>query len=341
VKIDLRDDDGGERFITFRFFQRSATPWAPAGHEVAWQQVALPSPNPRSARVRGVRPREERGGIVLEAHDVRVRIAGKTGLLTELSREGRCPLLGGPRLQLWRAATDNDGLRLLPERDNSSVLRQWLALGLDRLSHRLESIQVLRDRVEVVHRASGRRRWDDVVHRQVYHLRDDRLVVENEVLVDPALVDLPRVGVSMTLHPGLEHLDWYGRGPWDNYSDRKASAVVGQFASTVTDEYVPYILPQEHGHKSDVRRLALTDDTGFGLEVDGMPSVGFTASHFTADDLYAARHTTDLVARPEVILSLDHGQRGLGTASCGPDTLPRYRLTDAAYRFAYSLRVIL
>ena len=92
---------------------------------------------------------------------------------------------------------------------------------------------------------------------------------------------------------------------------------------------MPYILPQEHGHRSDVRTLSLTDGDGVGLDVDGRPTIGFTASHFTAADLYAARHTSDLEPRREVVLSLDHAQRGLGTASCGPDTAPRYRLTRA------------
>ena len=66
-----------------------------------------------------------------------------------------------------------------------------------------------------------------------------------------------------------------------------------------------------------------------------MPTIGFSASHFTAQDLTEARHTSDLTPRPEVILSLDHAQRGLGTASCGPDTSPRYRLSAGTYRFAY------
>ena len=104
--------------------------------------------------------------------------------------------------------------------------------------------------------------------------------------------------------------------------------VVGRFRSTVTDQYVPYILPQEHGHRSDVRWLWLTDEAGFGLVVEGRPTIGFTASHFTAADLYAALHTTDLEPRAEVMLSLDHAQRGLGTASCGPDTAPRYQLNE-------------
>ena len=339
VRLDLADrGGGGERFVT----SASSSAAQPTGRRRVTrsrgQQVALPSRPERPRAARGARPREGGGVVVLESTSMRAAITRKRGLLTELSRNGRRALLGGPRLQLWRAPTDNDGLRLLPEHD-SGVLAGWLALGLDRLAHRLESIDVRRDRVEVVHRASGRRRWDDALHRQVYRLVDDELVIENDVLVGPDLRDLPRVGVVLTVPAGLERLEWFGRGPWDNYSDRKASAVVGRFASTVGDQYVPYILPQEHGHKSDVRRLSLADPTGFGLEVSGRPSIGFAASHFAASDLYGARHTCDLEPRPEIYLSLDHAQRGLGTASCGPDTDPRYRLLEPAYRFTYALRV--
>jgi beta-galactosidase len=69
-----------------------------------------------------------------------------------------------------------------------------------------------------------------------------------------------------------------------------------------------------------------------------MPLIGFSASHFTAADLTAARHTIDLEPRAEVMLNLDHAQRGLGTASCGPDTSPRYRLNAPAYRFSYVIQ---
>ena len=103
---------------------------------------------------------------------------------------------------------------------------------------------------------------------------------------------------------------------------------------------MPYIVPQEHGHHPDTRWLTLTDDAGFGLEVRGRPTIGFGASHFTAADLTAARHTNELEPRAEVLLSLDHAQRGLGTASCGPDTAERYRLLEPRYSFGYVLRPI-
>jgi beta-galactosidase len=315
VELDLVAAGPGERFVTFRFFLREPTEWAAAGHEVAWQQFALPS---RARR----RTSATAGG--------RIPIDRETGRL------GLSVLLDGPRLQLWRAPTDNDGLRLLSER-RSGVLPRWLELGLDRLEHRLEGVRG----AEVVTRVSGRDRWNDALHRQTFRLlRSGDVLVENEVLLDPELRDLPRVGVVLVLRPGLDRMEWFGRGPWESYPDRIASTVVGRFRSTVSDQYVPYILPQEHGHRSEMRWLSLTDAAGFGVEVEGRPTVGFSASHFTASDLYGARHTCDLEPRAEIVLTLDHAQRGLGTASCGPDTSRRHRLLAPRYRFAYVLRVV-
>jgi beta-galactosidase len=336
VEVDVAADLPGERFVTFRFELRDPTEWAPAGHEVAREQLELPARAAREVKGRPATTSEADGSLVLEAGPFRAVVGDG---LTELSEEGRNVLLEGPRLQLWRAPTDNDGLRLLPERW-SGVLWRWLELGLDRIEHRTDRVRATDGGVEVVRRASGRGNWEDAVHRQLYRLTSAGLLVENELQLGPDLRDLPRVGVVLVLPPAFERLEWFGLGPWESYPDRKASATVGRFESTVSDQYVPYILPQEHGHRSEARRLALTGEDGFGLAVEGRPTIGFSASHFTADDLYAARHTCDLEPRAEVVLSLDHAQRGLGTASCGPDTGLRYRLAESAYRFSYLLRPV-
>jgi beta-galactosidase len=269
----------GERFVTFRFYDGE--------HEVAWQQLAV-------SRPRRARPPKGR--------------AFDGELFPDL-------VLDGPRLQLWRAPTDNDGLPLVETRA-AGPLERWRELGLDDAEL-----------------GSG-------IARQTQRFRtiDEKTVlVENVVELAPGVTDLPRVGVVLTLRPGLERLEWYGPGPWEAYADRRASAVVGRWSSTVADEYVPYINPQEHGHHPDARWLRLTDRRGRGLEVRGLPTIGFGASHFTAADLTAARHTNELTPRGEVILSLDVAQRGLGTASCGPDTGEQYRLLEPSYTFAFTL----
>jgi beta-galactosidase len=345
VEIDLDLPAApGERFVTFRFTLGRAREWAPATHEIAWEQLALPGRGrrggSRAARTGGARDGDR---IVFELDGRRAVLDESTGRLVELSAGERNVLVAGPELQLWRAATDNDGLRLLPGRvvRDPGPLEHWIELGLDRIEQRLDDVQLRDGAVETTHAASGRGEWSDVRHRQTLRLlADGSVLVENDVKLGPDLRDVPRVGVVLQLVPPVEQLEWYGRGPWENYVDRRASAVVARHRSRVADEYVPYILPQEHGHHTDARRLSLTDGDGFGLEVEGRPTIGFGASHFTADDLYRARHTTDLEPRPEVVLSLDHAQRGLGTASCGPDTARAYRLLEPAYTFAYVLRVL-
>ncbi|MEP6812423.1 MAG: glycoside hydrolase family 2 TIM barrel-domain containing protein, partial [Actinomycetota bacterium] len=244
-KLPRGGSAGGERFVTFRFFLREKTDWAPAGHEVAWHQLRLPG-RVRATRLgRAVRPAADG---VLETDGVRAVFDLDEGVLRELGVGERNLLVNGPRLQLWRAPTDNDGLPQVPSR-LSGVLPHWLELGLDRLELELVSARVERNAVELVHRANG-----FVTHRQRYRLlASGELAVENVVELSPSLRDVPRIGAGLALRPGLERLTWYGRGPWEAYSDRLASTVVGRFESIVAEQYVPYILPQEHGHHPDTR----------------------------------------------------------------------------------------
>ena len=340
----------GERFVNFRFYQAGDTLWAPAGHEVAWAQLAWPAataakPQPAvpaaASPVSGI---EDTESITLSAGNVSAVFDKATGRLTSYGAGGHNLIQSGPALNVWRAGTDNDGIKLMPGRHQEwKALFRWLDLKLDALQSRLVGIRLVagdQPAVEVVHQASGRELWDDFTHTQHFTLSPSgELEVTNSVVAGNGITDLPRVGVSLALVPGMENLDWFGRGPWENYADRKASAMVGLYHSTVSDQYVPYVMPQEHGHKTDVRWLSLTGSGGRALKVMGQPTIEFSASHFTANDLFAARHTVDLAPRPEVILNLDYGQRGLGTGSCGPDTLDQYKLLASAYSFAYRLQL--
>jgi beta-galactosidase len=344
VTLDLKSDQSGERFLNFRFYQRKDTWWAKAGHTVAWQQIALPSRAHKSVRQLNTRviAEENDRAIILRADAARAIFDKVSGTLVEFGADTNV-IRRGPLLNVWRAATDNDGIKLLLGRQGGGPLRRWLDLGLHRVQHSLERMRLIRARgiwtVEVVHRASGRGTLNDFVHIHRYTLLPDgSLRVENVVRLGRDIRDIPRVGVNVVLVPGLEHLEWFGRGPWENYPDRKTSAILGHYRSTVSEQYVPYIMPQEHGHKTDVRWLLLADEHGHGLRVEGDPTIEFSASHFTDADLFAAKHTIDLVPRAEVILNLDGAMRGLGTASCGPDTLEEYRLLKSVYRFAFTFR---
>ena len=346
---------GSECFLNIRFYQRRATSWAPADYEVAWEQIDALYKSPDATRPTGrVSSRytshhhdENERSIILLADGVRAVFNKKTGILEEYSRDGMNFLQRGPLLNVWRAATDNDGLKLWLGRPEESwkALPRWQDQGLDKAQHNLNMIQIAiinnMVRVEVSHNLACGKVAGAFRHFHAYSiLPNGELFVENKVTLDPTFQDVPRIGVNLILSPGLENLQWFGRGPWENYCDRKASAMVGLYLSTVSDQYVPYIMPQEHGHKTDVRWLTLTDSAGHGLLVRGQPTLEFNASHFSDADLYHARHTYELTPRPEIILSLDTAMRGLGTASCGPDTLEQYQLLDREYSFAYWLKIL-
>ncbi|MBC8075771.1 MAG: DUF4981 domain-containing protein, partial [Chloroflexales bacterium] len=350
IPLDIaRIDHAGELLLTLRFFQQEDTPWAPAGHEVAWDQLVLAPPQPVNSigdrpAIGRVGTEQREGAIVLRVGAVRAEFDAATGALAFFGTGEQNLVRRGPLLNVWRAAVDNDGLKLWEE--SRKPLARWRALGLPDVQHTLARIALVEESnesatVEIEHSASGRGRLEDMTHVHRYTLlASGELLVENTVRLGDELLDIPRVGVSMVLAPGLEQLEWHGRGPWDNYSDRKAGATLGRWSSSVADQYVPYIMPQEHGHKTDVRSLMLRDGAGQGLEVAGGAPFEFSALHHSDDDLYRATHTTDLAPRPEVFLNIDGAQRGLGTFSCGPDTLEQYRLLDREYQFSYTLRVL-
>ena len=141
------------------------------------------------------------------------------------------------------------------------------------------------------------------------------------------LPELPRLGIAFCLSSDYNTFIWQGRGPQDNYPDRKTSAAVGLWKGSVADQYVHYPRPQDSGNKEEVCRLMLTDRHGKGIRVDAVEDV-FSASalHYTAQDLYKETHDCNLKPRPEVILSLDAAVLGLGNSSCGPGVLKKYTI---------------
>ena len=142
---------------------------------------------------------------------------------------------------------------------------------------------------------------------------------------------LPRLGTSMMLDGRLENVEWYGRGPEENYVDRCTGSFVGLYGSTVTGLYEPYIRPQDNGYRSDVRWIKLTDGEGKGVRFSGDVPLFVQALHYTWEDLDGARHINgqvrrrvELQPRKEVCLNLDLRQLGLGNNSCGNIPLEEY-----------------
>ena len=338
---------GRDAFLNVRFRTKAGSSWAPDNFIVASEQLLLATAAPKK-QIEVLSPVVEESGttIAVAAAGWELEFDVETGFLQSLRAGGVDWLAAGPRLQLWRAATDNDGIKLWSGQ-GTKPLGRWREAGLDKMQLRCKKLSVVRNgrgrkpvAIRSVHAASGRGKWEDFCHEQTFEvLADGSLRIDNRVIVGEGMPqDLPRVGVSLSLPAGIDQVRWFGRGPWENYSDRKAASHVGLHESSVEDLYVPYVVPQEHGNHTDVRWVELRDGAGGrALRFSGEPLFNFSASHYTADDLYRAAHTSDLIARPETILNLDLAQRGLGTGSCGPDASPHYLIAGREHRFSYRI----
>jgi beta-galactosidase len=337
VRVPLRAPvlaPGQEAHVTFSFETARESAWAPAGFLLAREQLAFPA--------RATRARVRRATAALAPEIV---LDEATGRLAGLAVDGAPLLAAAPRLSLWRAPTDNDGVKQGPTSAVLGVRRKWLAWGLDRLREELEVAFVV-DLPDGARELRAERRWlgadpeEPIRERErIRVLPSGEVLFEHAVDVPPRYDDLPRLGVELALAPGFEELEWLGLGPHECYRDRRAAAVVGRFTARVDELLEPYVVPQEHGNRCDVRWAALRAADGPAVLLVPPKGGELSASHFSAADLYAARSVADLVRRPETIVHVDLWNRGLGTASCGPDTLPRYRIGSGSHRFAWRLRV--
>jgi beta-galactosidase/beta-glucuronidase len=339
-----------EAFLNLRFELAKNTNWADSGHEVAWEQFKIPleSPEPAphpSSELPTLAVGEGAGGLIVQGEGLRVMFNTETGLMADFSLRGTPLIESGPRLNIWRAATDNDGFKFTPE-DESKLLGQWISAGLDRLEYRLDGLAWEQEKpgmvqITTIHDIKALGAVFGFTHRVVYTILGNGDVrTDHFVECANELPMLPRMGVLMTLPAGFEQFTWFGRGPEESYVDRNAGVAVGLYQGTVDEGYVPYIMPQENGNKTEVRWAALTNGSGVGLLATGTPWFEVGVSHFTADDLYNAYHTNELTHREEVVLTLDHKQCGLGGHSCGPMVLPQYMVPPTTYHFTFTFRPV-
>lgn len=317
-------------FVRFLFEAAEDTPWCAAGHPIAWEQAEI------ALRALHVAPSlaecvAAKGSGIF---DVNARLMLKSG-----DAQLDIPV---PQLQVWRGPTDNDGIKGWTGQEGKPLGR-WQEAGLPEA--RINPIATTAEGkliVDTTVAASGNEKGI-TLHQVVTPLDNDAVLVENTFTVAEELPDLPRLGVTLQLPAGFEKVTWFGRGPEENYIDRKAGTYIGRFESTVTDQYVPYILPQEHGNKTDVRWLEVSNGE-VTLRFESVAStfglMEASVSHFTPADLYAAKHTPELAPRAETFVNLDVRQRGLGTASCGPDTLEQYKIPSGqTYALSFVMRL--
>lgn len=332
---------GEEAAIRFSFRLKSKSSWAPKEYEVAWEQLPLPFAGTMVSSSKVISTAGEiveSGKESFELQTGNTRAVVNANGMVSLECGEKTIIDHGPQISIWRAPTDNDGIKNMAP-NKARKLFTWSELGLDKYTSQPGKISIADSKITISTVAAKPDGGAEIIHECVYSgLSDGSILAENTFIVPAELDDLPRLGVVMELPDSMDQVEWYGLGPHENYIDRKAGAWMGRFKSTVDEMYVPYILPQENGNRTGVRWASLTGSDGSGLLIAAPDTMEFSVSRFSTAQMFRARHTNELEPEGRIFLHLDYRQRGLGTASCGPDTLDKYKIKSGKYSFRYILR---
>ena len=331
-------EPGVEYWLNLSYRLADETPWADAGHEIAWEQFKLPfaaaMPEPDIAALPELALEETDTTITVSGNDLQVKLNKTTGMM-ESYRYGDVELIeSGPRPFFWRAPIDNDRGNDLPER--SAV---WRAASHNWRIADTRAVRIEPGVIEV--RFEGFLPDVDSSNEIVYTVYGNgEIRVDNSIrLGDTELPEMPRFGMQMTVPAAFDTITWYGRGPHESYWDRKAGAAVGVYSGSVEEQYFDYSEPQENGNKTDVRWVSLTRSDGVGIEAVGMPLLSVSAHFYTTEDMEKAKHRYEMTRRDFVTLNVDYRQTGVGGEdSWGARPLPQHILFPLQYSYSFRLR---
>jgi beta-galactosidase len=347
-----------EYFLNLRVSRSDAWNYVPEDHIYATAQFKLPEEGKQVFA-------KENGLAVLQTRtiDKKLEVSGVdmkivfdlvSGRLESFTYKGRELIKKAPEPDFWRPPTDNDyGY------DMDQLLGVWKKAGERTVVTKANISQPELGKVVVTFNydipdKEGKKIAGYASSYTIYGSGD--VIIKNQFnKLSEKIPEIPRMGMQMQLPVEFTNLTWLGRGPYENYTDRKTSAEVGLYESTVADQYIPYIRPQENAYKTDTRWLTLTDDDGNGILVSGDPLICFEAlnnihddfespgkiSQYRKDAKTANTHTIDVKPRDLVNLNVDLGQMGVGgDNSWGALIHPQYRLLGTRYEYSFRIRPV-
>lgn len=336
---------GGEIFLNVYAYTRKATALVPASHEIAREQFKLGGDYFASTGSPTGSLKVGRDGdiITFSSGNIRGSFNVSWGGFTKYATDDQSRIMRNfPEPYFWRAPTDNDFGNGMP-----ATLGIWRNAHLNKLVKRVtvgdQDGSGLPIKVEYELTGIG------VPYTVDYLIRNDGSVKVTAAIdmTGRDLPELPRFGMRMELPGDYSNLSYYGRGPWENYSDRNTSSFVGLYTDKVSNQFTwNYIRPQEGGYKTEVRWLSLKNDEGKGLLIEGLQPLCFSAINNMTEDLDPGltkkqQHPSDVKPRRDVYLSIDLRQRGVGgDNSWGALPHDQYRLLDKKYSYSYVLKLI-
>jgi beta-galactosidase len=295
----------GERFITFTLVRIASTPWALPMSEVGWNQIALPS-----SALTAPKKIKELGDVV----DEHGQIILPYGIVA-------------PSVSLWRAPTDNDRI--------GHIATKWNNYGIREISRTDCVVTQTPTSIKVVNN------WQtstgvNFKHTQMITPVAGGFTVKESVTVPKAFDDLARVGTLFELDGSLNELTYFGTGAHESYPDRKIGRI-GRYVSSVAAQYIPYVRPQENGGHAAVRWFEVTNAAGDGLRFAMSKPAQVSVTPNRDADLADATHDVEVHPCGNTVVHIDAAHRGVGTASCGPDTLDKYIIKTGVHTWEWTV----
>jgi len=334
--------EGSEFYVNVFALTKKATDLVPAGHEVAREQFKTAGDYFAKSSTANGKVQVARNGDKLSftSGDITGEFDVKQGRITRYALNKERVIDQFPEPYFWRAPTDNDFGNNMP-----------VDLGIWRTAHVNRTVK----NVSVADQADAGLpitvTYDLAGVNTPYTV--NYLIKNNGAIQVTASIDmtgrnlpeLPRFGMRMQLPGQFENLSYYGRGPWENYSDRNTASFIGLYKDSVKNQFTwNYIRPQEGGYKTDVRWLSLTNNKGKGVMIEGVQPICFSAINNLTEDLDPGltkkqQHPTDIKPRSDVYLNIDFRQRGVGgDNSWGALPHDQYRLLDKTYSYSYIIK---
>lgn len=352
----IEPEPGKEYYIIFEAKTLQATDLVPKGHVVAYEQFALPYSKAAATvlPVGKINIDQKAEVAVLSGTVFKIQFDLVKGIISKLNYFGKEMLIDGkgPEPDFWRAPTDNDFGNGLDKR-----CQVWRKAGANRqlIDKKVMSISDNEAEIRFTFTLPGLKGETVGTYESVYQVYGDGSIsLKNSF--SPAvdkLPELPRMGMQLQLSREFENLAWYGRGPLENYWDRKTSMLVGKYEGKVKEQYFPYVRPQENGNKSDVRWASLTNNDGSGILIIGEQLLNITAHHNIMEDFESPvrtighiydgkevinRHVCDVKERNLTALNIDYLMMGVGgDNSWGARTHDEYTIPSKNYEYAFRI----
>lgn len=333
---------GAEYFLRISFKLSKDEIWAAKGYEIASHQFLLPVKSPVAAEAKPAGPvtmTQDEKAITLSGRGFSLVFDKESGTFSTMGKNGVNILLpdGGPRLHLWRAPHRNDDMY---------ADRAWTNAGIKELTWTVKEISSARtspsDVTISVKLAGEGKNGFTVDHDVVYTISGNGVIkAENSVSSSNPTLVAGRIGVRMFLDKQYDQVEYFGRGPMENYSDRKRGFDVGIYKATVRELMTPYEKPMDAGNHEDVRWVKVMNTSGRGITAEYVSSLlQFTALPYSDEQMDKVEYRIDLPESNATVLCISHLTLGVGSGSCGPRPQPQYMVNLAPVTFSYSLNLM-